>query len=415
VMLVRQRARLLVAGALVAYFALFEALGGHDRWGRLGVPTASLTFLDLRNVLSAWECDRRGIAVLPVNPCDPYHRPADFPRIWLLPSFLGIGPGSAVTIGILLALVFFVAAVLVVPAGAGVGTGLAYVLALCSPAVMLGVERGNPDLLLFPLVLGAVVVTTRTLGRQVATAALLVLVSFLKFYPVLAAGFLVRRATRASLAVAAVVVTAFLVYVAATYHQIHEILVDVPQSNVLTYGVRRMTKWFANVADRLTGGYSWYRPWDILLLAIAVLVGWLASRRLRARLSSPPSDAGEARDLDLFWAGACIYVGSYMVFLSHDYRLIFLLLAVPQIVRWTRARHGLAYVTVPALLATMWLDEWTRMPVLRPLLDWWTRTATVRGSPPLTVAVIAQYVLFGCLVAWLLATFPRGLTRLVRR
>jgi hypothetical protein len=104
-----------------------------------------------------------------------------------------------------------------------------------------------------------------------------------------------------------------------------------------------------------------------------------------------------------------------MVFMSHDYRLIFLLLTVPQIVRWTRAGLGLAYVTAPAFLATMWLDEWTRMPVLRPLLDWWTRTATVRGSPPLTVAVIAQYVLFGCLVAWLLATFPRGLTRLVRR
>ena len=414
-MLRRQRARLAVVGALVAYFALLEALGGHSRWGRLGVPAASLTFLDLRNVIAAWDCTRRGIAILPVNPCDPYQRPADFPRIWLVPSGLGIGQGSAVTLGILLAVVFFVAAVLVVPAGAGIGTGLAYVLALCSPAVMLGVERGNPDLLLFPLVLGAVVVTTRTLGRQLATGALLMVAAFLKFYPVLAAGFLVRRATRASLAVLAFVAVVFVAYVAATYHQIHEILVDVPQSNVLTYGVRRMTKWFANVAERVTGGYAWYRPWDIVLLGIAVTAAWLVSRRLRPHVATPPSDSGETRDLDLFWAGACIYVGSYPIFMSHDYRLIFLLLTVPQIVRWTRAHRRLAYVTIPAFLATMWLDEWTRMPVLRPFLDWWTRTATVGGSPPLTVAVVAQYVLFVTLVAWLLATFPRGLRREVLR
>jgi hypothetical protein len=264
-------------------------------------------------------------------------------------------------------------------------------------------------------VLGAVVVTTRTLGRQVVTGALLIFAAFLKFYPVLAAGFLVRRATRASLAVLAVVAVAFVAYVAATYHQIHEILVDVPQSNVLTYGVRRMTKWFANVAERITGGYAWYRPWDIVLLVIAVAAAWLVSRRLRPRLATPPADSGETRDLDLFWAGACVYVGSYPIFTSHDYRLIFLLLTVPQIVRWTRARRRLAYATIPAFLATMWLDEWTNMPVLRPLLDWWTRTATVGGSPPLTVAVIAQYVLFVTLAAWLLATFPSGLRHLMRR
>ena len=124
---------------------------------------------------------------------------------------------------------------------------------------------------------------------------------------------------------------------------------------------------------------------------------------------------GEIRDLDLFWAGACVYVGSYAVFLSFDYRLIFLLLTVPQLLRWTRARYGTAYVTVAALLVAMWLDVWTRMPGLGRVLTWWARTTAVGTAPPLTVAVIAQYVLFVTLVAWLLATFPRGLRDVVRR
>ena len=289
----RQRARLVVVGALIAYFALLEALGGHSRWGRLGVPPSSATFFDLRSLISAWECTRRGLAVLPVDSCDPYGRPANFPRLWLVASPLGLGQGSAVALGIGLAVVFLVAAVLVVPAGAGVGTGLGYVAALCSPAVMLGVERGNPDLALFPLVLAAVVVTTRTLGRQIVTGALLVLASFLKLFPVLAVGFLVRRATRASLTVAVVVVATFLVYVAATYHQLHEELKAVPESDFTSYGVRRMTKWFASVAQRVTGGYAWYRPWDIVLLVVAVAAAWLVSRLLRPHLATPPADLGE--------------------------------------------------------------------------------------------------------------------------
>ena len=404
-----------MVAALVAYFALLEALGGHARWDRLGVPESSARFFDLRSLISAWECTRRGIAVLPVDPCDPYGRPANFPRLWLVPSPLGLGQGSAVALGLALAAVFLVTAVLVVPAGASLGTGLAYCAALCSPAVMLGVERGNPDLALFPLVLAAVVVTTRTLGRQIVTAVLLVLASFLKLYPVLAVGFLLRRATRASLVVAGVVVGAFAVYVAATYHQLHDELTAVPESDFFSYGVRRTTRWVAALSERVTGGFAWYRPWDVLLLLVGVALGWLASRWLRPGLQKPPRDPVEQRELDLFWAGACVYVGSYAVFISFDYRLIFLLLTVPQLVRWARARHALAYATAAALLAAMWLDEWTGVPGVRRLLDWWARTTTVRGSPPLTVAVIAQYALFSCLVAWLLATVPRGLRRLVRR
>ena len=367
-------------------------------------------------MLASWECTRRGLAVLPVNPCDPYHRPADFPKIWLVPSPLGIGQGSTVALGILLAVIFLAATVFVVPAGASLASGLFYAVAVCSPAVMLGIERGNPDLVLFPLVLGAVLVTTRTLARQIVTALLLVSVTVLKLYPVLAVGFLVRRATRAALLVAAVVVAAFLVYVAATYHYIHEILVDIPQSNVLTYGVRRASKWFSSLAVRTIGGPASYRAWDIAILIVGLVFGWLLSRRLRPRLRTPPTEAAARRDLDLFWAGACIYVGSYAVFLSHDYRLIFLLLTVPQIVRWTRARHTLAFATVPALLATLYLDEWTRMPVLRPLLDWWTRVTSVGpDSLSLTFAMIAQFALFAAFVAWLLATMPASLPMRGRR
>jgi hypothetical protein len=399
-----------VAAALLLYFVALAALGGHAHWGRLGVPPASVRFLDLRNVIAAWQCHARGIAVLPVNPCDPEHRPADFPQIWLQLSFLGIGQSGAVALGVGIAVVFLVCAIFVVPAGATVWTGVAYAAALCSPAVMLGVERGNPDIVIFPLVLGAVLLTTRTRAGQVLTGALLLFVTVLKLYPAFAAGYLVRRATRASLTVLAVVAACSLVYVVATYHYIHEMLSSIPQSSVLTYGVRRGSEWFSALAIRVVDHFGSYRAWDLVLALAGIGLGWLLSRRLRPRLRLTSLDRGEERDLDLFWAGACIYVGSYPVFLSHDYRLVFLLLTVPQIVRWTRALHPAALATVPVLLATLWLDEWTRMPVLRPFLDWWTRVTSVGPDAlSLTVAVIAQFLLFVAFVGWLLATRPATL------
>ena len=96
---------------------------------------------------------RRGIAVLPTNPCDPYGaRPANYPHLWMWPSVLGLGQGSTVVPGVLVGVVFLVAALAVLPRGATAGDAALYGLAVCAPAVMLGVERGNVDIALFALV-----------------------------------------------------------------------------------------------------------------------------------------------------------------------------------------------------------------------------------------------------------------------
>src|SRR5581483_3397392 len=145
----QQRARLLVALTVGGYIGVLHAIGGHAKWTKVGVPVIPFWFGDLRNVTSAWECVRQHQAVLPANPCDPYHRPANYPRLWLLPSHLGLGQGDTYWLGWVVAVLFFVAAVAVVPRGASLRLGLLYAAALISAATMLGVERGNVDLLLF--------------------------------------------------------------------------------------------------------------------------------------------------------------------------------------------------------------------------------------------------------------------------
>src|SRR5581483_612019 len=105
----------------------------------------------------------------------PWQRPANYPHIWVWPTFLGLGPGDTYALGFVVGGVFLLAAVAVLPRAAGVLAGAVYGLALCSPAVMLGIQRGNVDLLLFALLVLAALLARRALvsGALVFVAAVL--------------------------------------------------------------------------------------------------------------------------------------------------------------------------------------------------------------------------------------------------
>lgn len=405
----RQRARLAATVSVGAYFALLESLGGHDAWTRFGVPAMRPAFFDLHSVTSAWECTRRGIAVLPTNPCDPLQRSANYPRLWLLPSHLGLGQGDTFVIGLVLAVLFLAAAVVVLPADASVKTGLAYAAVLCSPAVMLGVERGNVDILLFALLVIGVLVSRRGLRGLIAGDAILLLVAILKLFPIFAVGFLLRRATKAALLSALAIICGFAIDVFVTRNDIRAIFRVGFEEDTFSYGVRRATEWSAAFG----GGQVSPRVWDLALVLAAAAIAYLLARRTRSSLARATAVPTSQRDLDLFWAGALVYVGSYAVERNFDYRLVFLLLTVPQLLHWARAGHRLAFVTIAALLVTTWLDVWGSMPVVGSLLDSWNRLTEVgRDGQALPIAVIGQFVLFGTLMAWLVATVPlkRNLT-----
>jgi hypothetical protein len=391
-----------VALVVGGYFVLLAALGGHSQWGRLGVPPLSPAFADMRSVTSGWECTRKGIAVLPANPCDPYgQRPANYPHIWMWPSVLGLGQGSTVTLGILVGVLFLVAALAVLPRSATPVEGVLYGLAVCAPAVMLGVERGNVDLALFALVaLGVLLLRGRPAARACAHAAIL-LAAILKLFPVFAAGALLRQPLRRAILGTAAVVVPFVLYAALTLGTIREIGRVVPQSDDLSYGLRRFTEWLAAAGDAVPGhsGFVHERlgTWKLdALVAALVVCAVLLLRRARPGLL-PPDDRDPAaqRDLDLFWAGSGVYVLSYALFRSWDYRLAFLLMTVPQLLRWTRERRTLAVAGLVGVFGALWLDAWDRATTLGALHD-------------LHAAVAAQFLVFVCCVAALAGTWPHG-------
>jgi len=406
--------RLILLLILGVYFVILLSVGGPSQWGYLGVAGAPVSFWDLHSLTGAWECTRRGVDVVLVDPCDP-GRPYNLPRIWLLLAFLGLGPGSTVVLGIILAAVFLAVAVIVLPASSRPSEAVFYGLVLCSPSVMLGVERGNVDILLFVMVVIAVLLFRRSERARILAHALILLAAMLKLYPIFAAGTLLRQQARRALIGFGAVVGTFLVYAFVIRSDIRTIERITPQLNAFSYGFRMFAEWLNGEGRSILGDHS-YRAWEdgvTALIIAATLLGRLG-RLGRLGHATRASSPAARRDLDLFVAGAGIYVSTYYLIRSFDYRLAFLLLTIPQLLRWARERRPLALVTLTALFASMWLDYLMTdgIPDLGNWLADWNRLFTFAPyNQPLALAVIAQLILYAGLLGCLVTTAADGLRR----
>lgn len=376
---------LVAAAVVVSYFVALRANNWY--WPDFGVPGGTgLYFLDLRFFTSAWECVRDGVDVIPVNPCDPRSRAWNYPRLWLAPAPLGLGQEHTVRLGYVLIAAFYASAFAAI-GRARLVDGLVWAAALCSPAVMLGVERGSTDLLIFALVVpGVLLLRSVRMTGVVSAHGLFLVAALLKLYPVLAWGPLLRQPRRRALIGLGTLTAVFAVDVLVTWADVRRVRALLPRDNSFAYG--------AAILGREMGGQI-----VVLVLGIVVAFGlaWLA--RSRGLAIGDPQTHGERRDLDLFLVGAGVFAGTFAIERNFDYRLLFLLLTLPLLLRHSRGRRAhslLAALGVAAVVATLWLG--TSLPVL-PLGfgEWWAERLT---SFPYDELI--NLALFGYLVAALL-------------
>ena len=386
---------LVAIGMLTGYFALLLALGGHEAWDELGVPPFTPGFLDLRSLTSGWDCAREGLGEWPDNPCDPLGRPENYPRIWIAASVLGLGQDDTYLIGSVLVVTFFAASIVVLPRQAPVGHAVVYGFALSSPAVMLGVERGNVDLALFGLVVAAGLVMRHTPYGAPAASALVLVAAILKLFPIAAVIMLAGLPRRAAVINVASVTGIFTAYAAATFDDIQTINEVLPQTDDFTYGLHIFGAWLG----RLAGDG---RVWDVFIIALTLGAAIATRRRLRERLQ-----VGATQELDHFRAGAGIYIATFALGRSSDYRLVFVLLTIPLLVRWASGGQIVAIATLVGVLVTLWLPSgWEASPILDAIIGEWNELTLADGRG-LTIDAPAQVLAFIGLTCLLAATFER--------
>ncbi len=330
----------------------------------LGIPLAEgRWFADLYSLLATSDAFAMGLDPYQPNPLDPLHAPHWYTDWWFWLHDIGITRNDASWLGLLGNLFFIVTAVMLLRPTDG-GEALSGWLLVGSPAVLLGLNRANPDLVivaLFALTAGLLASPQRTLWLLGPPA--LAVMTGMKFYPLAGciALVFVRRSTReiaASLAfmlilgclVAASIVDDFLRVAPLIEHEL----------GVFTFGGGQLLRLLGCPPDAVA--------FATLSVGVVIFAG-AAWRNAPAPMALP------GREVIAFVLGAAVLLGCFWLGVSYVYRLAFAVLMLPLLWRWGRSREGdknrrWASVTLSLILALAWLDGLVSLTLN---LDWWSR------------------------------------------
>jgi hypothetical protein len=344
--------RIFAIGLLVFAIGAALYLGG-ERYPNLGATYRSILtfwgvdvtfksyvpFVDLHFVLAALQCRRLGIDIFVANPCDILGRQFIYSPMWMVASPIGLSTHDTAWLGIILGVAFLFCVAWTSNARNGAQAAF-YLAALLSQPCVFAIERGNADIAIFIVVVGACAAYQyHSVGRTCTYGALL-LASLLKFYPIAALGLAVHeRKQRLALVVVATIVI-WAIFLVIVWDELLELWPELSRPvgpygevfggiNVFHDFQIRLARLFPSQASMIA--HILYA----LAIVAAILISAVVARRLR---TLGVGNSKMDRDLALFWTGGLIIVFSFFAYVNLYYRGIFLLALLPFMVRsWQTA------------------------------------------------------------------------------
>lgn len=350
----KSRIKIIIACSLAALImGLLFCTYGYDRtWTLWNIPTMSPHFADLRGFLAGAESRALGFDPMINNPADPYtpKRQVNYPRVLQGLYGTGVNQNHTTFIGMVLILFFLVGVCLILPYADYkiIATVMAAVL---SPAVLLGIERTNIDLLMFFLVSLAII----TVKRQPVFSVAAVLLAFvLKLFPIFGGAALLRVGRSMFPRYIFIIVLCAAFYTALTYSDLLLIKAATPQSTLLTYGLNVVWMKIAGINATLGTAVKYLSYLMALLLLLYASTALLRDDFL---------DEGKSPSvyLDAFRAGAAIYLGTFLLNNNWDHRLMFLIFTLPQLVSWIHHSARLISINCIIVLLSTLLSMWYLM------------------------------------------------------
>ncbi|HEX2860796.1 MAG TPA: tetratricopeptide repeat protein, partial [Lacunisphaera sp.] len=286
-------------------------------------------FVDLRVVTEAWDEAAAGFDPLRMDGDAPRY---NYPRLWLLGGKLGGRTEDARWLGVVVAGLFLGAVWAVMRRAPGwtrlLGAGL-----VASPAIALGLERGNSDLLVFALATPALLDAASRHGgwRAVWPPWLVALAGGLKLFPILIMPACLIRAGRATWISAIAGLVVFGAYLVATRVDVAAVLAKTERGKEESYGLALAAENLAGAAfeagtpEAATGHPLALAIAAGLTLAAAGAACWPKVRRALMGDGKAAPDAA----VRLFVGGATIFLVTFLFEQSWAYRLVFLIWTLP--------------------------------------------------------------------------------------
>jgi hypothetical protein len=368
-------------GVLVSLIVLLcsgQLIGWDPTWRMFGVWPLQPPFFDMHIVMDYAACAAKGFDAYVPHSCNPTN--FNIPPIWLWLGFLGLNGSHSTWLSVAI-IVSAVGVMVALFKGRSVADGVLALVAILSPSVMMGVERGNLDVLIFALVGGAALIyEEQRTGRITGAIALLGLGILLKLFPMFSVALAARFNRRTFLF--AIVITVFsLAYLAAISEYIPLIRSNVPTTFLLSYGYKApflgLDRLLTKAGLNPTGLADTWIPLflGILTLIFAAAAALINFHYGRMFCTVTNSVAGTA-----FLFGSGIYCGTFLLGTNFIYRLMFLLLCLPQLQDWQREKsnekkrkieRGLFVTVLSALwLNGNWIGQSPFLLVMPQLIDW---------------------------------------------
>lgn len=364
------RVRWLLLGGVIAgaagFTLLLHSLGFNTTFRLWNVPTYSVPFLDLAVITGASQSYMQGYDPAIQNPGDPLMRPFNYPRAWYVFLRIPMTQDWNAPLGIAI-IVLFLVSVIVFPGQLTPVSALLLMVAIASPALMLGYARVNTDFLIF-----TVMVISLLLAERYALASFTVILTgtLFKIIPILGVGIFLDKKRNSGLKLIAGATALTALYSILTFRDMILIFHNTPKGAFESYGLAVLPLFlehnvFSNPAVR-EGAWGLGRaalathqlvarfPYVFHLAAILLLLlmGCLGSRYRLA----PASEV--LRNLRSFWMGAGMYIGTFLLGNNYDYRLMFLLFTIPQLAQWATAKSRRTKTAGIVILALVFTSLW---------------------------------------------------------
>jgi tetratricopeptide (TPR) repeat protein len=392
--LVALAALLLGQGAFVAWTT--SSPQRHAVWHDVISTPIWPAFADLRIMAHGWNETATGFDPLRMDGDAPSY---NYPRLWLVGGNLGLRTDDVVWLGVVTAALFLATVFAVVRIAPG-WTRLLAVVLLASPAIGLGLERGNSDLLIFALATPALLADPSARNwRSLGAPWLVVLAGMLKLFPIVLLPACLIRAGRGVWISATVGILVFSGYLIVTHKDVNAAITKTERGPKESYGL-------SVAANTLTEGWTLRArapaaesandasvPNDrqraahgiagALLLATLAGVGWRRICVVLVGVKKTTAPTPEAA-IRLFLGGATIFLVTFLFAHSWAYRLLFLIWTLPllghELLHGSWRRRAWACAALALVGSVCWL-----VTCDSALCLWWAHAACFALVPVLVL------------------------------
>ena len=399
--------------ALIGVLMFFY--GYESAWRFWNIPTMSPCFADMRCIPGGLESRSLGFDPLVKNPGDPWGRPMNYPRVWLT-LWASMNQSHVVYCGIALACLFFVSIFLFVPHTISNVTASILMVSIFSPNVLFGVERGNVDLLMFFLLSVAIMCINKehTITKVIATVSLLT-AFVLKLFPIFGIGLLLREKKWTVVKLGLFILSFVIIYSIVFYNDLMLIGQSKPRSSWFSYGVDIL--WMrANDHSLIFDKVVKVLSYVVVLICFAVVPYWVCSRKF----GNTESIEDDKESINAFRVGSGIYIGTFLFGSNFDYRLIFLLFVIPQLMLWSKSSSKSILIISRCIIAGIIFSLWEL--AIRPIGPYVLLEDRTAILPVFLLDVFSSWVIFFGLLflfsyslpTWI-KSFPVNLRFLLKR